>query len=400
MRKPVYAVLSAFLLLAITVLGAEVVVYLSVCASLNLVDSPYNTGMIDTVISAPAVKFDPLLGFRWRPGSSRIMRVINKEVVFDYEFTMNRQGFHSKRDYQYRKPQGTYRVIVLGDSFTNEIYQDPWIDTMNSMSKTQNKNIEWYAFGIEGGGLHNWHQIFFKEIVPNYEFDAVVLAGYEDNLGRGFTIFDATEAHIAIGRFPDTPKSNADFQKNFRPRMGNGMKIVPAEKFSGLKRDLTSFNFEWRPLRAYLTRYLVKKIFSDSSSKSNRGAFEYTAEMTPARVFETARQKYSAKYMEFLTQIAWYCRKNNRRIILASVPDRDLLRSYLGKPHPLNRHQLEFIGLAKYLGIEYFDGYRVFDDIHKSRVPEMYLKYDGHWSYPGATRFAEKFHAYFTSTQN
>ena len=58
-------------------------------------------------------RYDPELGWSHRPGL-RIERMYGDGTVF----TTNSQGFRAREDFTKAVPQGRYRVIALGDSFT------------------------------------------------------------------------------------------------------------------------------------------------------------------------------------------------------------------------------------------------------------------------------------------
>jgi hypothetical protein len=100
-----------------------------------------------------------------------------------------------------------------------------------------------------------------------------------------------------------------------------------------------------------------------------------------------------------LTEILDYCRQNNIRIILASVPSREgLLKLFQSNFQKKTVHQAEISSIAHTYGTEYFDGYDVFRGIDEKQIVNFYwLKYDGHWALPGSDLFARGLSEYIAA---
>jgi len=114
------------------------------------------------------------------------------DVTIDgVNYKVNSQGL---RDYEYalEKPEGVYRIAVIGDSITwgegvGEEDTYPKI-IEREMNKNRKKKIEVLRFGILGIGMRQYFSIL-KEKVLKYSPDVVVL-GYCLNDIRFYRIYD------------------------------------------------------------------------------------------------------------------------------------------------------------------------------------------------------------------
>ncbi len=77
---------------------------------------------------------------------------------------------------------------------------------------------------MNGGGLGNWSAIFFEDIVPNYQFDALVIATYGDDLARQYSYLHAYDGPdcLHLGYFLTLRiRCIEDFFANYLPRMAH-----------------------------------------------------------------------------------------------------------------------------------------------------------------------------------
>ena len=132
---------------------------------------------------------DLIKGYRWIDEDIRMLKIVNGNSVYDRIFRPNNAGYVSGKDYNFKKEDNIYRFIVLGDSYTAAEYIDsPWPDKIEMTINKPDDSLkyEFYSFALDAAGITNWHSIFFNEIVLQYEFDALILAVYDDDLYRNF----------------------------------------------------------------------------------------------------------------------------------------------------------------------------------------------------------------------
>lgn len=99
-----------------------------------------------------------------------------------YLIRTNERGFRSNREFHPRKPEGTFRVLLFGDSFTaadgvrnEERYSD--------VLETMFPGLEVLNFGMPGTGTDQQYLIFRDE-AGGLDYDLVVIAVLVENIHR------------------------------------------------------------------------------------------------------------------------------------------------------------------------------------------------------------------------
>ena len=129
-------------------------------------------------ISYPVFEnYDPLRGHALQPGKSGIY---DKEGVSFME--INSLGYLDV-DHRISKPDGVYRIAVLGDSFTearNVTLEATYWKKLESMLLAQGKQVEVLNFGIGGYGTAQ-ELITLNKDVLQFSPDLVILGFYPGN---------------------------------------------------------------------------------------------------------------------------------------------------------------------------------------------------------------------------
>lgn len=106
---------------------------------------------------------------------------------------INSKGLRD-RDYSYEKAAGTYRVLVLGDSFTAAV-QVPLEETFHKqLERLLNQPNQTHPYEVISSGVEDWgtgqELLFFMEEGYKYEPDLVLLMFYTGNdvLENSFTL--------------------------------------------------------------------------------------------------------------------------------------------------------------------------------------------------------------------
>lgn len=339
------------------------------------------------VSSQPIAVFDRVSGYRRTPGPTRIVRIVRDHVVFDQTFAPNNVGYISARDYVRAKPPGTTRIVVLGDSFTAaEFNPAPWPDRVHEALKDRSgAPIEIYSFAINGAGLGNWHSVFFDDILPHYEFDALLIATYVDNLARGFSYLHYDGPTAWIGYFPTRALSDADFFANYLPKMSrHRVSVATNEDIDAIIAGLSQ-PWRWPGLEPRLPK-LVAAAFDRRPSirtfappAADSGALPSLAEI---------EARYGPAQFALFREIMGAVRERCIPTLLVPVPGRDGAKA-AARGDRETPHQLETRALAAHFGATYLDGYAAFAAVPEADIDRVYwLKYDGHWSQAGSDRFA------------
>jgi hypothetical protein len=122
---------------------------------------------------------DPVLGWRLEPNAS----VVRKRPEYRVEVNVNSHGWRDV-EHSYDKPEGIYRIVLLGDSFM-EAYQVELEDSMARQlerlaHQSGYQEVEVINLGVSGYGTYQEYLAFTEEGIK-YDPDLVLLAFYADN---------------------------------------------------------------------------------------------------------------------------------------------------------------------------------------------------------------------------
>jgi len=328
-------------------------------------------------------EFDPIRGYRWLGNDIRNFKTHQNEVVYDNHFYPNNQGWIMKQEYSHKKKDSAKtRWMLLGDSFVAGIMLETNLPNRAQQilnDSLGNGEVELYSFGVDGGGIMNWHNVFFKEIIPNYEFDGLIIAPYADNLYRDFMVMLIKENGF-MGRIDAVDWSEGDsiLREDFKA-------LKPYDNiYTDVEIDQLLLNhskeFDW-PLKKNLLR-LMKKI--KSPRKLNL--------VNEVSTIKDLNRKMGTQKSKQLDEIITWCKLQNKELVLASIPSLVELKNDLqGKQ---NQHRKEMGIIAAEYQIDYLDGYTAYKDLNEEEVNAHWLRFDAHWNQKGSDRYAEYFAKY------
>jgi hypothetical protein len=111
-------------------------------------------------------------------------RYRHKSIDGTWSFEINKNGFRDTTDYEYEKPEGILRVLVLGDSFTigYEVDQDEtYSAVLERYLEKHGVRAEVLNAGMSGNSTAE-ALVFFEHEGVRYEPDVVVLGFYWNDL--------------------------------------------------------------------------------------------------------------------------------------------------------------------------------------------------------------------------
>jgi len=110
-----------------------------------------------------------------------------------YHFQTNSRGIRSSREYAFKKPRGTTRIILCGDSMS----AGQFVSNDQRMSEQLERrvpNLEVINLSLEGSGTDQ-QLLLYENIGLQYEHDLVILMPFLSNLRRNMVVareaFDA-----------------------------------------------------------------------------------------------------------------------------------------------------------------------------------------------------------------
>lgn len=331
-----------------------------------------------TFFSTPVFAFDREIGYRCRTGTTRLVSLAKGELIYDNRATYNNCGQHASYDYSPKKKSpDVFRIAVLGDSLTNGInMQRTWTETLQELLRARpdsGREVEVYAFPVDGGGILNWHAVFMRRILPVFEFDALIMGDTTNDYSGKFITAHSTKSGCFIG-FLDRGKRTArlgSFKQVF-PRMTKYYDVIP------------------EPVMDELVRRARRRGPGPRIAPREYLPADETAALAPrpAGSDESLTAWYGETRLGMLGEIVRACRRRRAAVIYYAMPRRSEL-ILQKKRHRLLRQQACAAALARQLGIVYFDGYDAFSGVTARDAVDLYwLKYDGHWTQPAANAFA------------
>ena len=154
-------------------------------------------------------RFDATLGWSKRPGA----RVTRKTSEYEVVLEINDLGLRDDPMSTPEKPEGVFRVICLGDSFTlgySVAREDLFVDMLERWWRAEGRPIEVINAGTEGWSTDQ-EVVWFLEHGAAFEPDLVLIFSYENDLywngqedyfGKGKPYF--TEGNdLVTGEFED-----------------------------------------------------------------------------------------------------------------------------------------------------------------------------------------------------
>jgi len=335
-----------------------------------------------TGFNKPNAQPDAIRGYRWIGDSIRYFKHRMGQVVFDNTFYPNSQGWIMKQDYFYdKKDSNTLRWMLFGNSFSAGIMLEEnmpnRVQSIFNRELSEQKN-EVYSFSSEGVGLMNWYNTFYKEVIPEYQFDGVVLCIYEDNLYRGFTIMQIKEDNCFMVRTDSAGWSEEDSDLSTEVSYDNSNFFYSNQHIDQFLAQ-PSKPFKW-PLKN-----LISSLFKGRSNNP-------LSARKPAQNLLELEKKMGLRKYTMLKDIIALCQKENKPLVISSIPAKKLLLET--QPGDKNWHQMELELIAREYQLHYFDGYEVFKHMTPEEINAHWLQYDGHWNQKGSNLFADTFALY------
>jgi hypothetical protein len=352
------------------------------------------------------VNYSPISGYQPIPGSVRFISISNGEAEIDHFTKANKMGWYSERDYSYQKKNKRIkRYMVLGDSFSSgDVVPTTWIDLVQRfLINSGNDSIELYNFSVDGSGIQNWYRIFFKDLVPKYEFDGLIIAPSAEKDGvpdfdRKFIVAQSmdTRSYMSMVDITQQQPPKEFPLKNAIPIFT----IYPSEELDRIKSQYVSTSGTSLKFRIYppdlnflailcgVSDGVYKLIrFSENFSAYNKPYEDYYRLSSDQYKMEYFDSRYKYAYM--LKEILKYCRESNKKIIIAGIPDYEQSLGFIRGEKCIYRNELKF--LAESYGAGYFDGFGIFRGQNENFVKSCFYKNDLHWNEKGANLFATAF---------
>ena len=217
-----------------------------------------------------------------------------------WKFTINKKGFRSNREHVYKKPDGTVRILSLGDSHTQgyEVRQDYTFSAVVERYLL-NRGIEAEVINTGISGFSTAEELIFLEQEGiKYKPDFVILAfyanDYQDNLKANFFKLD-DNGQLEIQKKAHIPGV----------RIQNIIYALPLVKWLSENSYFYSllFNNTWNFFKARLAKKASDKV-TEYAIPTRDTFSDYQTSLTAALI----ERMYN------------FCRENDIKLIVLDVP--------------------------------------------------------------------------------
>jgi carbamoyltransferase len=129
--------------------------------------------------SKPYVQPDPLIGYRYAPGTHM---TLPRPGGGHYQLAINAGGIRSDREYSFAKPRGVRRIIVCGDSMAAGQFLSN-AQRFSELLERRHPGLEVINLALEGSGTDQ-QLLLYEHVGLTYEHDLVMLLPFLQNIRR------------------------------------------------------------------------------------------------------------------------------------------------------------------------------------------------------------------------
>lgn len=217
-----------------------------------------------------------------------------------WKFTINKQGFRNYRNFGYDKPDGTIRIITLGDSHTFgvEVRQDYTFSAIiEKWLNNQGYNAEVMNAGVPGFSTAE-ELLFLENEGIKYKPDFIVLGFYandfEDNIKADFFKLEEN-GNLVIQKYKHIPGV----------KIQNIIYELPLIKWLSENSYFYSllFNNVWRYFKTRLAKTAYNKVMEYAIPSQDEFS-DYQTALTSALI----KRMYN------------FCHQNNIKLIIIDIP--------------------------------------------------------------------------------
>jgi hypothetical protein len=356
----------------------------------------------------PYARFDSISGYKYISGSPRLINIIDDSLVNDHHMHVNNRGYSSIYDYSFKKKPGVKRWLIMGDSYsTGEITDSTWVDLIQRKMGTD--SVELYNFSLHGAGILGWYNIFFKEILPHYEFDGLILAISGDralssfDLARLFLIQHSLPNRTLSFFFDTLPATTQDFYKNYLSRLCYICTVYPSSEIDYYKENMLDAkhksHFRLMPVHDYFAQYLIDAWTTyyhlSVVPRTKRAEIDMSLPPLPKGDYTGVAdydKMWGAENLKKTRDILGYCLDHDKQVCLISIPSHDVVSvdTFFFHNNLYNRYLRD---LSVKYQCSYFDGYSIYDSIPIPQRDNYHLHCDDHWNRAAINIFVQQLYA-------
>lgn len=266
-----------------------------------------------------------------------------------WKFTTNSKGFRNSAEFSYAKPEGTLRILSIGDSHTQgyEVRQDyTYSAAAERYLHTRGLSAEAINAGVSGYSTAE-ALAFLEAEGHRFQPDVVVLGFYandfEDNLKAGLFALDA-RGQLQEKKYAHIPGV----------RIQNLIYSVPPVRWLSENSYLYSlvFNGVWN--------YFKQNLRDSAVHGAHASELEYAV---PTR--DGPSDGEVALAARLIERMHRFCSERDIRLIVVDIPRRSGLHDYGASLPPALRARLELAGVEILASESLLSGFRGIAEFHK-----------------------------------
>ena len=291
----------------------------------------------------------------------------------------NAQGFNGN-DFEADKPDGTFRIATLGDSFTEafQVNYDKNYSVLLEEKLNQKRNgyfnYQVYNFGMSGTGTE-MQLLTYKNYIRPYKPDLLVLQYYAGNDVTDDLLLHNSPTDAAVYQGVRLGKLRAFLSNKLQsPRFI----IRRIERIRAIKEVLAKYNISARGAGFYdeLGKYpFIYEIYNKSSETPFENAFNTNCETIKNLKAATNNDGVSLIFMIIPHRLELF--PEDWQEIMTQYPKMKEEKWDLERPVVRAKQCLDEAEIS------YVDMYQNFKDLLASGVPRMYYKLDDHFDAKG-----------------
>ncbi len=337
----------------------------------------------------------PVLGWVRKPGSNHI----HQRFAANSQVTYNSQGWRDV-EHQVKKPKGTFRILVIGDSFmeAKEVQlEQSFARQLDYQAKAAGYDVEVISMGVGGYGTLQEYLVF-EEFGKQYAPDLVLLAFFMNDLGNNSSELSSSRARPQLD-----------------PNHPDQWKIIPVD-YQRLKRKILTSdtrhqlkNSDWIHKLA-LVKLVNNVIQTRQRIKNSLSSTNWIAASQCTELPVYTRAWHTTE--RILTRFKTVVEAAGSQLVVFTVPaivevapdDMQKALSYTEQPEkycleeaPSNRRLGQIL---KPLGVDLIDLLPDFRKANREQGISLYPIDDGHWNASGHALAAKRVLSELESSQH
>jgi len=227
-------------------------------------------------------------------------------------------------------------------------------------------------------------QCFFNEVVPNYEFNGLIINVFGNDLKRDFFVMNHYPNQGYTAYLKDSP--SGDFDSVILPNASPFASYLDDDSL-----DFAIESFKSQDKFTFVDLEVLKGIllspvfiYSVFKWKSFLDSVLIDKEVDVSEL--EAVEYYGTQKWRAINEIISFCKQKDIQVAVSAIPYKHVVELFNQGKVLKEKKFLEL--LVERYKVDYFDGYELFSSYPEEEMNTKYLVGDDHWSQEGSDAFA------------